>query len=295
MHFHGPIIRPQTDALNSTFLEVTVGCSHDQCKFCSFYDGYPFRMAPLEQIEADLKEIAQFDPNTSKIWASGGNPYVMNVKRLATIGQLIRQYLPKARISTYAHVNDVLAKSVEEIAYLKTQGYVDIVIGIESADDAVLQAMNKGYTVADIREAFARLEAAAVDYRIIYLGGLAGKGRCVESAQKTAAVLNDFCPKAMILTTVAILPGTELYAEWQAGLFEAATEKERVEEFRALVAGLQNDIHIFAQTSTDFVGFTAQLQADKADVLAQLDAAIADFTPELEARLSAFRAQMTQV
>lgn len=53
MHYHGPIVRPPTDAY-SLMLEVTVGCSHNQCKFCNFYQGYPFKMAPLSQIEEDL-------------------------------------------------------------------------------------------------------------------------------------------------------------------------------------------------------------------------------------------------
>ena len=37
MHYNGPVIRPQTDA-DSVFIEVTVGCTHDSCTFCNFYD-----------------------------------------------------------------------------------------------------------------------------------------------------------------------------------------------------------------------------------------------------------------
>ncbi len=55
MHFHGPIIRPQTDAY-SLFIEVTAGCSHNSCTFCNFYKDTPFMVAPLSQIEEDLKE-----------------------------------------------------------------------------------------------------------------------------------------------------------------------------------------------------------------------------------------------
>ena len=47
MHYHGPIVRPQTDA-DSIFVEVTVGCTHNNCTF--FYcplDGEQFKMAVL--------------------------------------------------------------------------------------------------------------------------------------------------------------------------------------------------------------------------------------------------------
>lgn len=42
MHYNGPIVRPPTDAF-SIMLEVTVGCTHSSCKFCNFYEGYPFK------------------------------------------------------------------------------------------------------------------------------------------------------------------------------------------------------------------------------------------------------------
>jgi hypothetical protein len=78
MHYHGPIVRPQTDA-DSIFVEVTVGCTHNNCTFCNFYDGYPFRVAPLSQVEADLQEAAANFPHAKKVWASG--VYLSKVSR----------------------------------------------------------------------------------------------------------------------------------------------------------------------------------------------------------------------
>ena len=82
MHYHGPIVRPQTDA-DSIFVKVTVGCTHNNCTFCNFYDGYPFRVAPLSQVEADLQEAAANFPHAKKVWASGGNPFALSVNKLA--------------------------------------------------------------------------------------------------------------------------------------------------------------------------------------------------------------------
>lgn len=50
MHFHGPIIRPQTDAA-SLFIEVTAGCSHNACTFCNFYKDTPFMVAPWNRLK----------------------------------------------------------------------------------------------------------------------------------------------------------------------------------------------------------------------------------------------------
>ena len=74
MHYTGPVIRPPYEA-GSVMLEVTVGCTHDSCTFCTYYKGHPFRPAPLEQVRADLAEIARFRPGTDHIWAAGGDPF----------------------------------------------------------------------------------------------------------------------------------------------------------------------------------------------------------------------------
>ena len=74
MEFHGPIVRPYTDA-DSLFIEVTTGCTHNSCTFCNFYKDTPFRVAPIEQVEKDLQEASREVPFATRIWASGGNPF----------------------------------------------------------------------------------------------------------------------------------------------------------------------------------------------------------------------------
>lgn len=283
MHCNGPIVRPQTDAY-SIFLEVTVGCTHSHCKFCNFYQGYPFQVASFEQIEGDLQEAAAYAPHAKHVWASGGNPFALGVEHLAKVAGLIRKYLPEARISTYARVNDFEKKSVE-----------DIVVGIESADDDVLSYVKKGYTAADILTQLGKVEEAGAPYRVIYLGGLAGAGRCEESARRTLAALNRLHPYMMIPTAVAVLPGTELYTDLQQGIFQEPTERERLREFRVLLSGLENELTVFAETSANMVGFTARFPREKAQILRRLDDVIAGFTEEDEKRLHAIRAGMTYV
>lgn len=119
IQFHGPIVRPPTDA-NSVFIELTVGCTHNACKFCNFYKGFPFRVAPMSQIESDLQEAHRRWPNAKHVWANGGNPFALSTSKLVEIGKLFNKYLPKAAIATYARIDDFRHKTAEDIK--KTEG-----------------------------------------------------------------------------------------------------------------------------------------------------------------------------
>lgn len=294
MQFSGPIVRPATDA-NSVFIEVTVGCTHDACTFCNFYKGFPFRVIDIEKIERDLQEAASLYPHAKRAWASGGNPLALSMDRLIPIGKLFQKYLPEANIATYGRVNDFYNKSVDDLKQLKELGFNDIVIGIESGDDEVLKAVNKGYTAADIVRECQKIEAAGMRYRVIYLGGLAGHDKAVESAKRSAEVWNQIKPHYMYLTTVSVLPDTELFEEMERGEFEEVTELERIQEFREFIANLTNEITVDANTSTNGVTFRAKLPEEKNKLIQELDKFISNYNEDYERGMRMRRSMMRTV
>lgn len=104
------------------------------------------------------------------------------------------KYYPDARISTYATISDFKNKTVDDIKRIKEHGLDEIMIGIETGDDEVLQFVNKGYTAQDILDAGRKMDEAGITYRMIYLGGLAGKGNLVKSAKNRLLFLIRFIP-----------------------------------------------------------------------------------------------------
>ena len=60
MHYTGTVWRPPYEA-SSLLLEVTAGCTHHKCKFCTLYDDIPFqfKMSPMEDIETDNELMGQ--------------------------------------------------------------------------------------------------------------------------------------------------------------------------------------------------------------------------------------------
>lgn len=189
-------------------------------------------VAPLSQIEEDLKEAKREWPDARNIWASGGHPFVLSTNKQIEVWDLIKKYYPNARISTYATISDFHQKSVEDIKRIKAHGLDEIMIGIETGDDEVLSFVNKGYTAQDILDAGKKMDEAGITYRMIYLGGLAGKGKLVESAKKSAKIFNQIHPYYMMLTNVSVLPGTKLYQQMMAGEWTEATEKKNIIEYK---------------------------------------------------------------
>ena len=58
MHYTGTIWRPPYEA-GSALVQATAGCTHHRCKFCTLYHDLPFRLSPLEEVEARAGLIAQ--------------------------------------------------------------------------------------------------------------------------------------------------------------------------------------------------------------------------------------------
>lgn len=294
LHFNGPVVRPPQEDYRQ-FIEVTVGCTHNSCKFCNFYRGYPFHMAPLSQVEDDLKQVLAVNPGQRHFWANGGNPYALSTENLAKYGKLFQKYFPGAEIATYGRVSDFKNKTVDDIRYLKSLGFDNLVVGIETGDDEVLKRMNKGYTAKDIVEQMGKLDEVGVKYRAVYLGGLAGKGKCVESAKKSVEIFNQIHPTLIGTTSLVIVPNTELYDEYLRGEFEEASEKERQLEYRTLFAGLKNHVQVVSGGVNTYLGKVTFLPEDRDALLQRMDALIDSITEEDEEMISRRRHSMTMV
>ena len=252
-------------------------------------------MAKLEDIESDLKEAKGYLPTVRKIWANGGNPFVMSTEKQIRVWELIKRYYPEARLSTYAIITDFRNKTVDDIRRIKASGLDDLVIGIESGDDEVLEAVDKGYKSDEIIEACWKLDEAGLDYRMIYLGGLAGAGKLEASAKKSAAIINQIHPYYMYLTTVSVLPGTPLYRDMMEGKFKEATEKERIKEMRELIADVNIPITVNSENAASSVNFTVDLPTEKPLILNELDKFLANFSDDAEKAMSRRRHYMRSV
>lgn len=85
------------------------------------------------------------------------------------------------------------------------------------------------------------------------------------------------------------------YGQMMRGEFAEATEKERLQEIRTLLAEMRNPIVVDTESAASSIYLKVKLPEEKASVLRELDAFIARFTPEQEKLLHARRARMLSV
>lgn len=287
MHYTGTIWRPPYEAA-SLLLEVTAGCTHHKCKFCTLYDDLPFkfRMSPMEDIESDLKEAAQVIKlpkgySYERTFLTGANPFVLKYERLMEIADLIHKYMPSSKtIGGFARITDVKLKTDEELKALHAAGYDGLTIGIETADNDALHFMNKGYLAADIVTQCKRLDQAEIHYSFFYLTSISGTGRGEAGAKATADVCNQLHPTEVGANMLTIYPESELYQEIQKGNWHEEGELEKYREVRTLIEHLKIPTIFAALGASNAFQLQGVLPKDREKLLAALDKIINNVSEE---------------
>lgn len=278
MHYTGTIWRPPYEA-NSLLIEVTAGCTHHKCKFCTLYDDIPFKfkMSPLEVIAADLKEMKERlelyrNYKVLRTFLTGANPFVLKFERLMIIADLIQKYFPENKtIGCFSRITDIALKTDRELKELREAGYDGLTIGIETGDDEALKFMNKGYLSSDILKQCKRLDNAGISYSFFYLVSISGKGRGEIGARATADVCNQLHPKLIGANMLTIYSNSELYKEIQMGNWAEEGEIEKYQEMKVLIENLNIPVAFAALGASNAIQMQGNLPEDKKKLISLID------------------------
>ncbi len=302
MHYTGTIWRPPYEA-DSLLLEVTAGCTHHSCKFCTLYSDLPFKfkMSPMKDIESDLLEaqVLRYNPHSiilsslqglsrpepvRRVFLTGANPFILKTDKLLEIAALIRKYLPSVEsIGCFARITDSESKTDEDLLRLRRAGYNGLTIGVETGDDAALSFMRKGYTSQDILAQCKRLEQAEMEYGFFYLTGISGRGNGEAGARASTDLFNQLHPFLIGPNMLTIYPESELYQEIRNGNWKEEGELEKYRELRVLVENLNIPTYFAAMGASNAFQLRGRLPEDRDKLLETLDRIIAE-TDEAELR-----------
>ena len=121
MHYTGTIWRPPYEAY-SLLVQVTAGCTHHSCKFCTLYEDLPFKfkLSPFSEVKADLAEASKYYRKIPRIFFTGANPFVLSTEKLKTLAKMVKEYYPFYKtIGCFARITDIMPKSLEELKELR--------------------------------------------------------------------------------------------------------------------------------------------------------------------------------
>ena len=163
MQYEGTVYRPPSEA-RSLIVQVTVGCAHNTCTFCTMYKDKKFKIRPLADILADFDEAAMlYGGHIRRIFLADGDALIVKTEMLIQILTYIWEKFPNLeRVTAYGTTQDILHKSEEELMQLKAAGLDMVYMGIESGDPQVLKDVKKGVTREEMIEAGRKLKRCGI-------------------------------------------------------------------------------------------------------------------------------------
>ena len=258
------VYRPPYEA-GSFLLQVTHGCSHNRCSFCTMYRDVPFSVETNESIERQLSWAKVRCPEQDRVFLENGDPFALPADRLAEIAGMIHSYLPKVEtIAMYASVKNIKGKSDDDLQRLRKCGINDLNVGVESGLNDALEKMDKGYTAEEAFYHLERLGDAGISYGANIIFGCAGPDKRRENAAATARLLNQTKPYLIFTGTIHADPGCPLYDDMQSGAFTESTFGEYMDEEEALLHALTlEDCFFFGLHPSNVVRMRGWLSRDK--------------------------------
>ena len=81
MRYYGSVYRPPSEAY-SLIVQVTYGCSHNTCAFCSMYKAKHFALRPLEEILEDFRMARDYYSHVEKVFLADGDALVRKASEI---------------------------------------------------------------------------------------------------------------------------------------------------------------------------------------------------------------------
>ncbi|MBE6035168.1 radical SAM protein [Aminipila sp.] len=276
MRYEGNIFRPPSEAY-SLIVQVTIGCTHNKCTFCSMFKDKKFRVREVQEVLEDLETARKYYRHVEKIFLADGDALCLSNNKLLVILERIRRLFPECqRVGVYGTPQDVLTKSHDELVQLRNNGIGIIYIGAESGSQKVLEAVNKGVTREQLIEAVKKIEAAGIRASVTFISGLGGTEYMIEHAVDTASMISEMQPSYVGLLTLMVDSAAPIYQEIRDGRFKVLTAEEVLGE----TALMLKNIHVTKKCvfrsnhASNYVSLKGDLPQDKEKMMNQLKRAM---------------------
>ncbi|MBX2959850.1 MAG: B12-binding domain-containing radical SAM protein [Flavobacteriales bacterium] len=275
INYDEPLFRPPSEAY-SLIIQVTLGCSYNNCAFCEMYTSKQFKARKEEDVFKDIEAFLPYKDQVRKVFLADGDPMVLSTERLLRILHKLKTIFPKLqRISTYATPTNIIRKSAQELHELKNAGLDLLYVGIESGDDEVLNAIQKGETFSSVVLGLNKAKQAEINSSVMIINGIGGKLFTKQHAINSAKVLNETQPKYASTLVLTTYKGIEHFKSRFLGNFQQLFLPELFDEMKIFINHLELNETIFrSDHASNHLVLKGVLGKDKEQFLKQIELAI---------------------
>ena len=278
MQYVGHIYRPPSEAF-SLIIQVTVGCSHNNCSFCPMYKDKKFHLRPFDTVLTNMKAARARHRFVKRIFFADGDALCLSTDKMLKLLEAARSIFPECeRISVYTRASHVLRKSPQELKTLREAGLGMVYIGAESGSPEVLSRVNKGETASQLIESVHKAEAAGIETSVTFISGLGGKELMEEHAIKTGEMITAMNASYVGLLTLMLAPNTTLYEDVLGGRFEQISMSEVIRELELILehANCKTDCALRSNHASNRLVLKGTLPHDKDRLMQQIRQAKTD-------------------
>jgi len=270
MRYEGNIFRPPSEAY-SLLVQVTIGCTHNKCTFCSMYKDKKFRVRDLNEVLEDLQWARNHYRRVERIFLCDGDALALKNSKLLPILEFISENFPECeRVTTYGRATDVLRKSDEEMRELFEAGLTMVYIGAESGSDKVLEDIKKGETRQQLIDGVRKIEECGMQASVTFISGLAGKDGWEDHAIQTGTMISEMEPSYVGLLTLMIDPIVPMAKDIAEGKMKLLSPEEVMAETLLMLknTNVSKKCVFRSNHASNYVSLRGNLPDDKEKMMA---------------------------
>jgi len=270
MRYEGSIYRPPSEAY-SLLIQVTIGCTHNKCTFCSMFKEKKFRVRDLKEVLEDLAQARKVYRKVERIFLCDGDALALSNRRLLPILQFIKENFPECeRVTVYGRATDALNKTDEEMRELYEAGITMVYLGAESGSDKVLKDINKGETRQQLIDGVKKIEACGMKASVTFISGLAGKDGWEEHAIETGTMITEMQPSYVGLLTLMVEPGVPMAKDIESGKLRLLSAEEVMAETLLMLknTNVEKKCVFRSNHASNYVSLRGNLPEDKEKMMA---------------------------
>ena len=268
-----PLYRPPAEA-NNIIIQVTNGCSYNNCTFCSMYRSKEYTINSIDNIYNQIDSLSYEYPDATKVFLADGDVFGIDTNMLIDILDYLKKaFLKLRRVSAYGSTQNIQKKSLEELKLLQENRLNLIYYGIESGSDTLLKKIKKGVDSNDMIETLNKLSDASIKISATVILGLGGIAYSREHILHTANIINQ--TNITYLSTLQLMLDDEIKEVFFQNFrdYFASSDYDIINEQRDFIEQLNpsNNIIFRSNHASNAIHLEGIIPKDKNKLIEQLD------------------------